>query len=289
MAFKMETGKFYVMPVVFGPTSTPRAAITGERCCYLNPMGTYYDHYTVIFETNPKQLEQILPEGFELVDPYVIITFSRLKNCAFLAGRGYELCSVEVPTKFKGKVDEVFGLFEPVLWEDHGDNCNIGREQSGFAKVFGDFNPPEEINNKAKASLATWGFKFLEMNIDFDEEPENLEEMVRITEHYGTEGRLHYKYMPKTGNPWLEADAEYITLAPYKWEKPDGFDDSHLPKPSYKYGKGTLKWYRPEWRDTPTQVQIIQYLYGLEVRRYIGAVKRSVNSLQDIRNSRILK
>ena len=285
----MEPGRFYVMPVVFGPTSTPRAAITGERCCYINPMGTLYNHYRVVFETDPKQLEQILPEGFELIDPYVFFTFSSLRNCAFLAGRGYELVSVEIPTVYQGKEDKVRGLFEPVLWEDHGDNCNIGREQSGFSKVFGDIKAADEKDGKVRGSVSTWGFKFVDLFMDFDQPPEDLDEMKRITQNYGLEGRLHYKYIPRTGNPWLEADCEYIVLAPYQWEKPEGFDDSRLPTPSYRYCKGELKWYWPEWRDTPTQSHIIQYMCNLQIKRYVGSCKITINSLQDLRNSRILK
>lgn len=289
MSFKMEKGRFYVMPVVFGPTTTPRQAYSGQRCCYLNPIGTHYDHYKVVVETDAEYLERILPEGFSLLYPYMIVTFSHLTNCAFLAGRGYELIAAEIPVRFKGAVDDVKGVFLSVMWEDHGDNCNIGREQSGFAKVFGDIKAPEEKDNKAFASCSTWGHKFLEMNIDFDQNPEDMEEMIMLTQNHPFEGRLHYKYMPKTGEPWGEVDAEYVTFSPYKWDPEPGFDESVLPRPSFKYGKGNLKWFWAEWHDAPTQVQIIQYFCNMPVKRYVGAVKHSMNTLQDIRNNRILR
>ena len=277
------------MPVVFGPISTPRADIDGNRCCYRNPMGTTYYHHKVIFETNPDQLEDILPAGMTLLDPYVIITFSALRNVAYLAGRGYDLVSVEIPVHFKGSEDNVKGLFEAVLWEDHGDNCNIGREQSGFAKVFGDISTPAEKDRIIKGSVSTWGFKFIDLEMKLDEQPEDIDELKRIVHNTEYEGRVHYKYIPKTGYPWEEADADYITLAPYKWDAPEGFDTSKVPAPSFQYCRGELKWYYPEWRDTPTQSQIIQYFCNLEVKRYIGSVKQVVNGLGDLRNSRILK
>jgi hypothetical protein len=251
-------------------------------------MGTHYDHYKVVMETDAAYLEQILPEHFSLLYPYLILTFSHLTNCAHLAGRGYELISAEIPVQFKGEVDDVTGVFLSVMWEDHGDNCILGREQSGFAKVFGDIKTPVENDNKAFASCSTWGHKFLEMKMDFDQEPEDMDEMMRLTQNSPFEGRLHYKYIPRTGD-WEQADADYVTFSSYAWDPEPGFEDIVLPKPSFKYGKGELKWFPTEWHDAPTQHLIIQYFCNMPLKRYIGAVKHSMNTLQDNRNNRILR
>jgi len=289
MGFTFKEGRFYLMPVMFGPASTPRATIDGQKCYVANPQGTQYNHYRVVYETNADKLENILPKGFSLNGPYVVVSFSAIRNVAFMAGRGYEIVSIEIPVHFKGEKDEVTGFFEPVLWENHGDNCIIGREQTGFNKIFGDIQTPIETAGIIRGSVGTWGFKFMEMTLDITRESESLDELNSILFNQNNEGRLHYKYIPRTGEPWTEADADYITFSPSKWNHPTDYDISKLPRPAIQTCKGEVTWYRPEWREAPTQSHIIQYLHDLEIKRYVGAVKHTLNSANDLRNQRILR
>jgi hypothetical protein len=129
----------------------------------------------------------------------------------------------------------------------------------------------------------------MDMMIDLNDKPENYDELVSIVQNKENEGRLHWKYIPRTGEPWTEADADYITFSPYKWEPPADFDSSKIKPPTWEFGRGEVNWYRPTWEQTPTQSQVLQFLADLEIRRFVGAFRNVVHNANDLRNQRILK
>ena len=60
-----------------------------------------------------------------------------------LAGHGYNLTGVSVPTRFHGEKGVVEGNLLLVMWENHADPIITGREQLGYSKIFDegkDFN-----------------------------------------------------------------------------------------------------------------------------------------------------
>ena len=64
MPYKLQPGMMYRMPTHFGPTLGPRQGPNDRKFeCRDNPKATIY---SVSFLTNREQLENLLPEGFEV-------------------------------------------------------------------------------------------------------------------------------------------------------------------------------------------------------------------------------
>ena len=53
------------------------------------------------------------------------------------------------------------------------------------------------------------------------ESPENLEELKRVLNNPDSQGIMHYKYIPRTGGGFTQADAEYVCLNPKAAKLPD--------------------------------------------------------------------
>lgn len=280
MSFKFEEGKMYTMPVVFGPCVTPRQKPEGGRWVYGSPTKT--THYKVVFEVSAQCLESILPEKYELLSPHVVITFSALKNIAWLQGEGYNIVHVEIPVRFNGEKDQFTAMFEPVLWEDVADAILTGREQLGYSKIFGFIDPMRESGGIARGSIASHKFTFLEMTVDVNAQPEDPETLKQVLCNPENRGKLHFKYVPRTGAPFSEADACYSVLGPTDWNPPADMDNSDCPPTESRFCRGELVWHRPEWRDSPAHARIIQFLCDMEFKGYVGAQKSVVYSHNDV-------
>ena len=280
MSFKFEEGKMYMMPVVFGPCVTPRQKPEGGRWIYDSPTKT--THYKVVCEVSAEKLESILPEKYELLSPHVIITFSALRNIAWLQGGGYDIVHVEVPVHFKGEKDDFIAMFEPVLWEDVTDAILTGREQLGYSKIFGFIETMKEEDGIARGIIATHDFTFLEMMVNTNEKPEDEETLKKILCNPENAGKVHFKYMPRTGAPFTTADACYSVLGPSNWNPPADLDNSDCPPTESVFCRGELTWHRPEWKDAPAQAHILQFLSDMGFKKYVGAQKSIVYSHADV-------
>ena len=280
MGFQMDKDKMYMMPVVFGPAVTPRQKPGGGRWIYDGPGRT--THYKVVCQVSGEKLKSILPEKFTLAGPYVIVTFSALRDLAWLAGKGYDIVHIEIPVFFEGEKDRIRGNFEPVLWEDLTEAILTGREQLGYSKIFGTISTMTEIGHYAVGSICANEFKFLDMIVDLDQPPEDPELLRSLIADPEVRGKFHYRYLPKTGAPFTEAAEEYVCFGPNAWNPPADLDSGDCPPAENHFCRGELVWHRPEWEDTPTQAHIIRFLCDLDFQRYIGAARSVVYSHNDI-------
>ncbi len=134
-----------------------------------------------------------------------MVTFSALRNIAWLQGGGYDIVHVEVPVHFKGEKDDFKAFFEPVLWEDVPDAILTGREQLGYSKLFGFIKTMDELDGISRGSIAAHDFTFLDMQLRVEEEPENLDTL--------EEG---------AGQPGDRGQGTLQVYAPYGGALPDG-------------------------------------------------------------------
>jgi len=284
-----EQGRMHIMPVVFGPGGTPRETEDGSRYIYKNPKGTTINSYKVVYEVDAAELEKILPKPFALLEPCIILSFNQLRNIGWLAGKGYDLIQIEIPAVFNGHDNKVNGTFVPVVWENHADPILTGREQLGWSKIYADMDTPTVNGSIVRGSAYSWGFKFLDLELDLNARPPQPEEFNKVLNSKDKEGMMHYKYMPRTGDNFDIADVEYITLSPAKWHAPSDINMDLIPKTETRVCNGKVIWFRPEWEQMPTQYHIVQKLYDLKVKRYLGACHTVLHSLNDRKDQRIIK
>lgn len=276
MPFRMQPGKFYRMPVVFGPSLGPRQR--GSSHTLFSQDAPKATVVTVSFRTDPVQLEALLPEGFSLrAEPVVSVRFTCLKEIPWLAGRGYNHMGLSFPAVFKGKRDTVAGDFLTVLWENLCDPIITGREELGYSKIYCELPEPAVLAGTTHCTASWLGFKFMDLRVSGLRVP-SPEEAAKLVDP-SSEGVLHFKYMPRTGD-WGTADAAYATLTPYA--------DPNKTVTERWVGSGSVKFHEATWEDLPTLYNIVNCFHALEVREWLGASVVKTVGAKDYSDQRIL-
>ncbi len=279
MPYKFQPGKMYRMPTHFGPSLGPRQSEGGRKFANLDSPKVI--SRSVSFLTNREQLEELLPEGFEVgAEPVVTVSVSYMTEIEWLAGRGYNTVGVSFPAIFNGKEDHVTGSFLSVLWENLADPIITGREDIGFSKVYCEIPVPGIYQGETHC-IASWlGFKFMDLKI------KNItqltpEEVAALISKRSGDGTLHYKYMPRTGE-WGSADVSYAALTP------SASPTNRVVKEVWR-GEGTVQFHKATWEDLPTLCHIVNMLHDLEIKEYRGAVVTKTVGGNDISAQRILR
>ena len=282
MPYKFHPGKMYIMPTHFGPSMGPRQGPEGRTFeCKDTPKTT---SISVNFLTNREQLEELLPEGFEVgVEPVVSVSASYMKEIEWLAGRGYNILGVSFPAIFNGAQDRAKGGLLAVLWENLCDPILTGREQLGFSKIYCELPEPTVLYEET-CCIASWlGFKFMDMKLtNMVSVPLNPSPLSATEEpNEGVlKGTLHYKYIPRTGE-WNCADVGHVVLTPAE-------GSNSVIKETWQ-GDGTVEFHRARWEDLPTQYHIVNTLQELEIKEYRGAsIVKSIGG-KDLSDQRILR
>jgi hypothetical protein len=252
-----ELEKKYRQPRVFGALPGPRNVPLDKR--------NLPDNMTVVTIaasalTDAAALSELLPPRCRLHgDPVLTVSIAYLRNIGWLAGRGYNIVSVEFAIVFDGEDGRLTGKFAPVLWENLADPILTGREELGFSKLYAQIPEPIVLGNAYRASASWEGFRFFEL------EASDLTEAALNVETPALGGAFHYRFMPKVGAQG-EADVEYMAFIPGAKSGPGA---SGVTK--RLAGKGLFRFLPARWEDVPLQYPIINALAELPLREFRGA------------------
>lgn len=264
MSYKRDKNSYYLMPANFGRSHTPRQRFDG----------TPYDRkdfkawiYSVTFESDEKQLNDICPEGLEIVKPHVTVSMVFQENIDFLAGRGYTFIGVTIPTVFPSK--KIYGDYMPVVWMDNPDTVITGREAMGFNKYYCDtVQSPRELENKIDINLSWFGHRFFEMRMsDKKKLSPIIVDSVNSTVPGPTDsqGFINHKYIPKAGE-FEKAEVDQLVLVDYKRGRDMGVHFTEI----YQC-HGHVRFLPTAWEDMPLQANVIEGLRNLKNKGTVDA------------------
>lgn len=278
MPYQFQPGKMYRMPTHFGPRTGPRYGPEGRR--FENKDTPKSTSIAVSFLTNRKQLEALLPERFELAgEPVVTVAASYMTEIEWLAGRGYNTLGVSFAATFNGEVDQITGSFLTVLWENLTDPIITGREELGFSKIYCELPEPTVLRGERHVMASWLGFKFLDLHVGSLRQ-QSADEIATLGQNQTSAGILHFKYMPRTGE-WGIADVAYAVLTP-------ATTPNRVVKERW-VGEGSVQFHQARWEDMPTQYNIVNAFYGLEIKEYRGASVTKTVGGKDLSDQRILR
>ena len=252
-----ELEKKYRQPRVFGALPGPRNVPLDKR--------NLPDNMNVVTVsgsalTDAAALGELLPPRCRLHgEPLLTVSIAYLRNIGWLAGRGYNIVSVDFPIAFDGEEGRLTGKFTPVLWESLADPIITGREELGFSKLYAQIPEPIVLANSYRASASWEGFRFFEL------EANDLVETAAKPETPALDGSFHYRFMPKVGAQG-EADAEYMAFIPGAISGPGANGITKR-----LAGKGAFRFLPARWEDVPLQYPIINALAELPLREFRGA------------------
>ena len=270
--FAPERGKFYRMPVPYGPMPGPRQIPAGKSVDHRrNPT---HRTFGISYLVHRARLEALLPPGFSLWgDPVLTVDVTYMWGIDWLAGRGYNTFGVKFPASANANGETVHGTFLSVLWENLADPIISGREELGFSKLYCEIPEPRAHAGRYSIRCGWLGHFFFEMELA------DLRDAPPAPPNPQNAGLLHYKFMPRTGD-WGTADFAGAVLSPSQ--------PGDIAITARKTGKGQFRFQRSRWEDLPTLYHIVNALADIELLEFHGAHLTISEGSTDHANQRII-
>ena len=262
------------MPTAFGPSISPRQGPDGLPF----PSGAAGAQRRTVLSflarSDRAALEQLLPARVELSgNPRVRISVTWLEGLGWLAGRGYNVLSVQIPARVTGgPAEPVEGEYVAVLWENLADPIITGREELGMPKVYAEIPPLTRDTERAVAQASWDGLVFFEAEISgLTADPTGVGERPGgIT--------INHKYLPRTG-AWGAADVDYLTCS--AGDEPDLIT-------GFERGEGRVAFRSATWQELPTLSHIVNPLAGLPLE-LTEATLATMKGSADLSGQRIIE
>ena len=133
-------------------------------------------------------------------------------------------------------------------------------------------------NEETRCSASWLGFTFAELVVR-NARPPTAEEATAFSARK-SDGLLHYKYIPRTGE-WGQPDAAYAVLTPV--------DDPYRAITGLWVGEGSAKFRRATWEELPTLHHVVNALHDLEIKSFVAASIIETRGAKDLRDQCILQ
>ncbi len=280
--FRFEEGKPYIMPVYFGSNNF---WYDEDGQCY---QPATVESVGVTFETNPQQIDDLLPERFTSNAPIITVQANEMNYIGWCGGGSYKMLKITTPVHFKGDEDEIDGELLLALFEDDPSQSLCGREMAGYCKP-GCRLPRYTNFNGIYTSYAfdfETSFPFMKMRIDTNKKAEDTKRLQQIQTM--SQGIMSYAYYPRI-DKLDEARDQFVTLMPKEWKKPEGYKYELMERQD-TWCSGYVEFYEPESKmDMPQWLPIGKGLARLEIREYLAACHSLWNEPCDYGRTRILK
>ena len=258
--FEFDPIARYMMPAHFGVPVLKQ-----------QPTGWYRDVTTmnVQYLTDRKQLQALLPTPFRVADEALVtVTYACSKKVDWLAGRGYNLISVNAAVVFEGDQEVLEGSFALVVWENLADPILSGREMTGIPKIFADIDDHTISDGAWHCRASHFGSAIVDLSICNLTTPTAEQIAAAQAEKEGKDNPMAWRYIPAVGGfgaalsePTIYPSENVITEA--------------------QIGEGRIEWHRLTWEQNPTQFHIVNKLADLPILEYRPAIvtKGSTNLL----------
>jgi acetoacetate decarboxylase len=208
------------------------------------------DHLSFSYQTDGDLLARLLPPGFTLPRPELVISLINNRCVEWLAGGAYNLLAVNVPVRFTGQQDDIEGMFGLVVWENATAPILMGRELQGVPKLYANVDDLREFPENALASSAHLnGIRFARVSATLGAEA-NHEELALLRQGMSHTNWFGWRHFPNVGSPG--AALSHPVLFPQEFTITTA-----------RLGDATIEWNVPGWLDNPTQIPIIDTLSRL--------------------------
>ncbi|MCO4811400.1 MAG: acetoacetate decarboxylase family protein [Gammaproteobacteria bacterium] len=249
--FEFDPRAKYLMPAHFGVPEMPKP-----------PSGWYRDVTTmnVQYLTDRERLQALLPHPFKVAEEALVtVTYAQSRDIDWLAGRGYNLISVNAAVVFEGDQEQLEGSFTLVVWENLADPILSGRELTGIPKIFADIDDHTVTDEEWRCGASHFGSAIVDLSIRNLTVPTAEQVAAAQAEQESKDNPMAWRYIPAVGG--FGAAISEPTIYPSK----NVITDAQI-------GEGRIEWHRLTWEQNPTQFHIVNKLADLPVLEYRPAI-----------------
>lgn len=229
----------YMMPAHFGGMPGPREA------------AVYHDTQalTAFYKTDEAALQALLPEGFAVSRPEIMVSMMENRGVEWMGGEPYDIVAVNAAARFEGE-ETVDGWFSLVVWENRATPILPGREQTGIAKIYGEVERLRFDGDRTEAR--TWshygGHTHCEMHAT-GLRPTTDDEARLIQGGFGRMDWMGHRFVPGASGGAALSEAVLF---------PQEFDIKET-----MVGECAVEWTPPPLHKNPTQAHIVAQLAAL--------------------------
>lgn len=247
--FTFDPSARYQMPAHFGP----RQLKAGFRYNDLTMM-------VIPFLTERESLAAYLPAPFTVAEHAVVtVTYCCNRDVDFLAGRGYNMVSVNAAVLYDGEEEQLEGTFSLVIWENLTDPILIAREVQGIPKIYADIQDHSVVDGQWRATASHFGNTIVDLSICDLRDP-TTEEIQRYAQASdGKDNPMGWRFMPSVDGLG-ESISEFTTFP------------SETTLTEVQIGQGSIDWQHLTWEQNPTQFHIVNALADLPVVAMLPAM-----------------
>jgi hypothetical protein len=260
------------MPAMFGRQAGPRQRPDRDEG-YRTDIGSTLATW-VAARADEARLGALLPPGFAVREPLLIVEAVTLTGLPWLAGRGYEMLLVSTPVTYTAGEADYHGRLELVTWENRPDAIISGREELGWNKVYADtMTRYAGADGKTVRYLAAWG------GTTFFELDATLKRTPSAPAAWRSGPLMHYRVVPRTGS-WGVAEVEEVTV--------------HSASPpltamrSLQSGTGSFRFIPAGFEQLPTLAHIVDRLAAIPLGDIVDAGQARTASWTDVADIRVL-
>ena len=206
--FRLQDGYNYKMPVHFGGNKFDPEFVVTQRTTDL----------TISYETDLAQLENYIPEEFELRAPEITVASHKYTEINWLSGEYYNVITVTAPVRFHGKKDQLDGDYYLVVWENRTAPIIGGREHEGVPKIYADILDLLIQRPLYGTGASCNGQTFLVMWFEATD-PISGDELDTIKAQMAYVNGLGWRYIPQLEGPGAEVSQFVIYPSVRKWRR----------------------------------------------------------------------
>jgi acetoacetate decarboxylase len=251
------------------PTLFPANPIWGDqRTIHYNENTTF----VITYITEKKAIAPYLPEGFSAPDsPMIAVNYVMCRGIVEMGGMGYNLVSITVCGRYKGKKEFYDGDLSLVVWENKFPPVYIGREFVGYPKLVVEIDDAVENN----------GERFLEGEVSGLQKMSDKECAKLSSESVSDfkSGFLHMAYKVFPGPNYN--DAPVVTQVCGVVHRDDLKEAWNC--------KGSIKWHPVTPEKSLVSYGIVEALSKLPVIKYNSCMVTKGPHIIELGNSRGLK
>ncbi len=212
---------------------------------------------TLRYKTDRTALEALIPDGFELAAPEIMVSAIMNRGVEWMAGEAYNIVAVNAPVTYRDVSQTISGWYSLVVWENKTTPILTGREQTGIPKIYAEVEDFRFLNDEMRSWVHYAGHSFCDLHFSNIREA-TPQERAEIDGEFKSMNWMAWRYIPDPGESGGTALSQATIF-------PQEFESSRV-----RLADAQCIWSMPPIWKNPIQAHIIARIEALPIKKTVG-------------------